>query len=199
MERRLMMKVLTVITHPRENSLTFKIAESFIQGLKDAGHQVEILDLYRANFDPLLWEKDEPNWHATQQDYSFEVQSEMKRMEQNDGLAFVFPIWWWSMPAMMKGYIDRVWNYGFAYGLKKLNHERVLWLGLIGASQERLIKRKYDEMITRYFNVGLADFCGISNSQLELFYETNKQKSEYMEQWLNRAYHLGLNYEQNVK
>lgn len=194
-----MMKVLTVITHPREDSLTFKVAETFIQGLQDAGHQVEALDLYRAKFDPLLWEKDEPNWNATQQNYSSEVEIEINRMEQNDGLAFVFPIWWWSMPAMMKGYIDRVWNYGYAYGPKKLKHEQVLWLGLVGASEQGLEKRKYDEMIERYFNLAIADFCGITNSKLELIYETNKQKSKYMEEWLDHAYHLGLNYEQNVK
>ncbi|UOQ94793.1 NAD(P)H oxidoreductase [Halobacillus shinanisalinarum] len=188
------MNVLTVVTHPRENSLTFKVSEHFIQGLKDAGHETEILDLYRSSFSPVLWEEDEPEWSADYQQYSSEVEMEMERMKRHDALAFVFPLWWWSMPAMLKGYIDRVWNWGFAYGPKKLDHQKVLWLSLAGAPVERFEKRQYDKMMMRYFNVGLADYCGIPNSQFELFYETINEQPGYMEEWLTRAYNLGLNY-----
>ncbi|SDJ19549.1 NAD(P)H oxidoreductase [Alteribacillus bidgolensis] len=188
------MKILTVVTHPRENSLTFKVADHFVQGLKDAGHETEILDLYRSGFNPVLWEEDEPEWSADHQEYSPEVEMEMERMKRHDSLAFVFPLWWWSMPAMLKGYIDRVWNWGFAYGPGKLDHEKVLWLSLAGAPIERFEKRQYDNMMTRYFNVGLADYCGIQNSQFELFYETINVQPGYMEEWLTRAYNLGLHY-----
>ncbi|WP_100013181.1 NAD(P)H oxidoreductase [Lentibacillus sediminis] len=188
------MKVLTVVTHPREDSLTFKVTESFVQGLKDAGHETEIMDLYRSDFSPVLWEEDEPEWSADRQQYSPAVETEMERMKRHDALAFVFPLWWWSMPAMLKGYIDRVWNYGFAYGPKKLDHQKVLWLSLAGAPVERFEKRQYDKMMTHYFNVGLADYCGIPNSQFELFYETIKEQPRYMEAWLTRAYNLGFNY-----
>ncbi|GAE29925.1 NAD(P)H oxidoreductase [Halalkalibacter hemicellulosilyticus] len=188
------MKVLTVVTHPRSDSLTFEVAHSFIKGLKDAGHETEIFDLYRSGFDPVLREKDEPDWKATEQSYSPDVEAEMKKLNEYDALAFIFPLWWWSMPAMMKGYIDRVWNYGFAYGLGKLQHSHVLWLSLAGAPIERFEKRKYDHMITHYFNVGLADYCGIPHSTFELFYETVNVKSGYVETWLNRAYELGYHY-----
>lgn len=188
------MKVLTVVTHPRKDSLTFKVTESFVQGLRNAGHETEILDLYRSDFSPVLWEEDEPEWSADIQQYSPVVETEMERMKRHDALAFVFPLWWWSMPAMLKGYIDRVWNYGFAYGPKKLDHQKVLWLSLAGAPVERFEKRQYDKMMTHYFNVGLADYCGIPNSQFELFYETIKEQPGYMEAWLTRAYNLGFNY-----
>ncbi|GAA0463654.1 NAD(P)H oxidoreductase [Alkalibacillus silvisoli] len=188
------MKVLTVVTHPRKDSLTFTIADCFVQGLKEAGHETEVLDLYRSDFNPVLWEKDEPDWSANRQHYSSEVEREMKRMQEHDALAFVFPLWWWSMPAMLKGYIDRVWNWGFAYGPGKLHHERVLWLSLAGAPIERFEKRHYDQMMSHYFNVGLADYCGIPNSKFELLYETIKPQPGYMEAWMNRAYNLGLNY-----
>ncbi|MCP3026435.1 NAD(P)H oxidoreductase [Halobacillus sp. A5] len=188
------MKVLTVVTHPREDSLTFKVADSFIKGLRDAGHETEVLDLYRSGFNPILWEEDEPEWSRDHQVYSPEVEMEMERMKRHDSLAFVFPLWWWSMPAMLKGYIDRVWNWGFAYGPGKLEHEKVLWLSLAGAPIERFEKRHYDEMMLRYFNVGLAEYCGIQNSQFELLYETIKVQPGYMEKWLTRAYNLGLHY-----
>ncbi|SFB29243.1 Putative NADPH-quinone reductase (modulator of drug activity B) [Lentibacillus halodurans] len=188
------MRILTVVTHPREDSLTFKVAKRFVEGLKDAGHETETLDLYRSNFDPMLWEKDEPKWSSNEQSFSSEVEIEMERLKKADALAFVFPLWWWSMPAMLKGYIDRVWNYGFAYGPNKLDHRHVLWLSLAGAPIERFTKRKYDEMMEHYFNVGLADYCGISSSKFQLLYETIDPKPGYMEDWLNQSYQLGLNY-----
>ncbi|WP_018932479.1 NAD(P)H oxidoreductase [Gracilibacillus lacisalsi] len=188
------MKVLTIVTHPRQDSLTFTVAKRMMAGLQDAGHEVDVLDLYRSDFDPILKEVDEPDWSTDQQQFSVRVHQEMDRLKQYDGLAFVFPLWWWSMPALLKGYIDRVWNYSFAYGPAKLPHQHVLWLSLAGAPIERFTKRKYDQMITHYFNVALADYCGIGTSRFELLYETIKEKPENMEQWLKKAYELGLRY-----
>ncbi|PTM59839.1 NAD(P)H oxidoreductase [Desmospora activa] len=188
------MNVLTVVTHPRKNSLTFAVADRFVQGLKDAGHETEVFDLYRSGFNPVLWEADEPNWSADQQQFSVEVEEEMKRLQRHEALAFIFPLWWWSMPAMLKGYIDRVWNYGFAYGPNKLHHRSVLWLSLAGAPIERFEKRQYDEMISHYFNVGLAHYCGIPRSSVELFYETIKPNPVLIEKMLTQAYQLGLHY-----
>ena len=47
---------------------------------------------------------------------SFEHIREMERIERNQAPVIVFPVWWWSMPAILKGWIDRVWNNGWAYG-----------------------------------------------------------------------------------
>ncbi|PTX47244.1 flavodoxin-like protein [Melghirimyces profundicolus] len=118
----------------------------------------------------------------------------MERMKKHDGLAFVFPLWWWSMPAMLKGYIDRVWNDGFAYGPNKLQHEHVLWISLAGAPIERFEKRRYNTMIDHYFNIGLADYCGIPNSKIKLLYETIDPRPGHVEKMLNQAYNLGLDY-----
>ncbi|WP_199620753.1 NAD(P)H oxidoreductase [Paenibacillus alkalitolerans] len=189
------MNVLTVVSHPRTNSLTFAVADRFVQGLHDAGHETEVLDLHRSGFNPVLWEADEPDWSASEQQYSPEVEKEIERMKKHDALAFIFPLWWWSMPAMLKGYIDRVWNYGFAYGPNKLHHQHVLWLSLAGAPIERFTKRQYDNMINHYFNVGLADYCGIPNSKVELLYETVVgTEPGHIDRWMTRAYNLGLNY-----
>ncbi|PWU66929.1 NAD(P)H oxidoreductase [Gracilibacillus dipsosauri] len=191
------MKVLTVVTHPREESLTFAVADKFMQGLRDAGHEIEVLDLYRSGFNPVLKEEDEPDWQAEQQQFSWEVEKEMERLEKYEALAFIFPLWWWSVPAMLKGYIDRVWNYHFAYGNQRLKHHHVLWLSLAGAPIERFEKRKYDSMMNHYFNIGLADYCGIPSSQFELFYDTIKVKSGYTEHWFQRAYKLGYHFDRN--
>ncbi|WP_248924758.1 NAD(P)H oxidoreductase [Paenibacillus hamazuiensis] len=189
------MKVLTVVSHPRVQSLTFSVAEQFTQGLKDAGHETEVLDLHRSGFNPVLWEADEPDWSNEHKTYSPEVQAEMERMKKHDALAYIFPIWWYGLPAMLKGYIDRVWNHGFAYGSKKLHHKRVLWLGLAAAPAEHFEKRQYDKMMAQQLNIGMADYVGIRDSKLEILYDTLDSKPGIHEKLLERAYRLGYDYD----
>jgi putative NADPH-quinone reductase len=191
------MKVLTVVSHPREDSLTFAVANRFTQGLIDAGHETEVLDLHRSGFNPVLGEADEPDW-SSNKTFSPEVETEIARMKQHDALAFVFPVWWFSVPAMLKGYIDRVWNKDFAYGSNKLHHRQVLWLGLAAETKEGLAKRQYDQMINHHLNVGIANYCGISNSEVELLYNTLDPNPEVQEQLLEHAYQLGLSYNNTI-
>lgn len=189
------MNVLIVVSHPRQDSLTFAAARRFAQGLTEAGHSYEILDLHGIGFEPLLQGVDEPDMSLEEQSFSPEVEREMKRMKEHDALAFIFPVWWWHLPAMLKGYIDRVWNNGFAYGKNQLHHQQVLWMGLAGVSREQMRKRNYDETIAHLLNVGIADYCGISNSRVEFLYETTLDSNpRHYELLLNQAYQLGLNY-----
>lgn len=188
------MSVLCVVSHPRKDSLTFKVADRFVQGLAEAGHDYEILDLHGIGFDPILQGADEPDWSVAEQSFSPEVEREIRRMKEHDALAFIFPVWWWNLPAMLKGYIDRVWNNGFAYGSNHLHHQHVLWIGLAGVSKEQMEKRNYDKMITHLLNVGIADYCGVPSSKVEFLYETLDSDSKHYEMLLNQAYHLGLKY-----
>ena len=188
------MKVLTVVSHPRVKSLTFSATHRFVQGLKTAGHQTDILDLHRIGFDPVLREADEPNWNMSRPQYSAEVEREIERMQQYDALAYVFPLWWYSMPAMLKGYIERVWNYGFAYGSNRLSHKHILWLILAAASPADLAKRDYDKMIAHQLNVGLANYVGIESTRIGYLYETLKEDPQHIEMLLEQAYQYGLNY-----
>lgn len=185
------MKVLTVVAHPRRASVTFRVAQRFLDGLHAAGHDTTLLDLYRRDFDPVLREPDEPDWGASDQTFTPEVEREMRRLREHDALAFVFPLWWWSVPAILKGYIDRVWNYGFAYGGARLPHERVLWLSLAGAPPHRFEKHGYDGMIEHYFNEGLAHYVGIPKSRVVLLYETIRKKEGAAEAWFDTAFEEG--------
>ncbi|MFS0553874.1 NAD(P)H oxidoreductase [Brevibacillus sp. 179-C9.3 HS] len=189
------MKILTVVSHPRTNSLTFAVAERFVSGLTDAGHEVEVLDLHRIGFDPVLWEADEPDWNNGNKQYSPEVEIEMERMRKHDALAFIFPIWWFSMPAMLKGYIDRVWNNGFAYGSRKLHHKQALWIGLAAAPEDHFAKRNYDQMMAHQLNIGISSYVGINDSRVEFLYDTLAQNPAHIEQLLERGYQMGFHYE----
>ena len=192
------MNVLVVVSHPRKDSLTFQAANRFVQGLTEAGHDFEILDLHEIGFNPVLQGMDEPDYTQPHQAFSPEVTTEMERLKKHDAVAFVFPLWWWHLPAMLKGYVDRVMNNGFAYGSNKLHHQKILWIALAGVTEEQMKKRNYDESITNLLNVGIADYCGVSRSKVEFLYETLDAQPEHYETLLNQAYQLGLNYDKDI-
>jgi NAD(P)H dehydrogenase (quinone) len=90
---------------------------------------------------------------------------------RNDALAFVFPVWWWSFPATTKGWIDRVWNNGWAYGDRKLPHRAALLIGSALAGAEAYAKRGYDEAMRVQLVTGIMDYCGIPRAELKLLYD----------------------------
>lgn len=163
------MRVLLVVTHPREKSLTLAIAQACREGLQAAGHQVELADLDREGFDPSLPPQDEPDWDNAGKRYSDLVLREQARIERNEAIVLVFPIWWWSLPARMKGWIDRVWNNGWAYGSAKLKLKKGLMIGIGSGSPDGYKKRGYDSAMDVQLRIGIMDYCGIADSKLELF------------------------------
>ena len=196
------MKVLTIVAHPRDDSLTQKVTAAFIDGLKEKGVEVELLDLYKSEFNPVLLQQDEPHWeNTTITGYSDLVMKEIERVKSFDGLAFIFPVWWYSMPAIMKGYIDRVWNYNFAYGYDKLHYDRVMWIPLAGGNEASYIKHGYASMMEYYFNVALAGFTGIKHSKTAILYETlvegnmsDAEIKQHYQQFIVDAKKLGHDY-----
>ena len=159
------MKVLVVLCHPRRNSLTGQVADALVAGLEEAGHEPELADLYGEGFDPALREPDEPEWDRIGKVYSPEVLKEMARVARNEGIVLVSPIWWWSFPAMLKGWIDRVFNKDWAYGSKKLPHRRALIVGLSASDAPTYAGRGYDTAIETQQVIGVMNYCGIVDAR----------------------------------
>ena len=160
------MKVLVVMAHPRRDSLTGQVADAVMAGLAEAGHEAELADLYREGFDPTMAPPDEPDWGREDKRYSAAVQAEVERLNRNRAVVLVFPIWWWSFPAMLKGWIDRVWNKDIAYGARKLGHRRALAIGLSASSAEGYAEDGYDKAMETEIVAGLFSFCGIEDGRL---------------------------------
>jgi NAD(P)H dehydrogenase (quinone) len=159
------MQVLLVVSHPRPTSLTHAAADALAAGLRESGHGVTLADLHREGFDPVLHEPDEPDWNG-EKTFSPTAEREMERIRAHDAIAMVFPLWWWSLPAMMKGWIDRVWNRGFAYGPRNLAGKKSLMVALSADSEAGLAKRGYREAIRISLQVGILDYCGMKDGQL---------------------------------
>jgi len=164
------MKILLVLAHPRKTSLTGSVADIFADGLDKNGHDVEWANLIEEGFDPVLREPDEPDWDNPGKQYSPEVRREMERIERNDATVMVFPVYWWSVPGVLKGWIDRVWNNGWAYGDVNFPQRRVWMIGIAGNSSSGFSKRGYDSAMSTQLDTGLLDYCGVPERRLELLY-----------------------------
>lgn len=170
--------------------MTGAIADRFRAGAEAAGHAIEWADLYREGFDPLLREPDEPDRSIIGKKYSDAVQREMTRIDRNEAIVMIFPVWWWSLPAMLKGWIDRVWNRDWAYGAQKLSHAHGLMIGIASSSEGTFSKRDYLKAMQIQLETGVMAYCGIAVPQLELLYESTRH-DEASAALLLRGYELG--------
>lgn len=131
------MNVLLVYAHPEPRSLNGALKDFAVQRLHNAGHEVQVSDLYamrwKAEFD--ADDSSAPPvgacWRATlDSQYAFahgtqreDIVREQEKLLWADTVIFQFPLWWFSMPAIMKGWIARVYAYGFAYGVGEHNEK----------------------------------------------------------------------------
>ncbi|NKY57416.1 NAD(P)H oxidoreductase [Nocardia flavorosea] len=161
---------LVVVAHPRPDSLTAHIARLTTRRLTDAGYRIDLLDLTAENFDPRMTEADLPDWNNREKTYSPEVESHMRRVLAADVIVAVFPVYWMQVPAILKGWIDRVWNYGFAYGRSKprLAGKRMLWLGLAGAADDDEVVGLMQQALSAQLDDGIAYYCGLTHSAVGL-------------------------------
>ncbi|BDH47653.1 NAD(P)H-dependent oxidoreductase [Salmonella enterica subsp. enterica serovar Choleraesuis] len=161
-----------VWAHPRSDSLTAQVVEEIQGQAAINGIKMKTLDLYRSNFDPVLNVEDEPDWGNPQKQYSSEVHRLFDDVENADTLFLVFPVWWFSIPAILKGYLDRVMNHGLAYGEgKSLAATKVRWIALVGGSEERFLRHGHDKHMTSFMNESMG-YLGIKDSQVTFLYNT---------------------------
>lgn len=161
---------LVVVAHPRPDSLTAHIARLTARRLTDAGYRIDLLDLNAENFDPRMTEADLPDWNNREKTYSPEVERHMRRILDAEVIVAVFPVYWMQVPAILKGWIDRVWNYGFAYGRSKprLAGKRMLWLGLAGAADDDEVVALMQQSLSAQLDDGIAYYCGLTHSSVGL-------------------------------
>jgi len=110
------MRYLVIYAHPVKNSFVSALHDCAVKALRDAGHDVDDCDLYAEGFQPVLSREERIAYHDTGANRAH-VQKEIDRLLRCNALVLVFPTWWYGMPAMLKGYIDRVWLPGVVFDL----------------------------------------------------------------------------------
>lgn len=108
------MQALVVLAHPLSDSLCAHLAKQAIDALRAGGATVDILDLYAEGFEPALTAAERRLHYATPEPGP-DIVALQQRLAAADTLVLVFPTWWFSMPAILKGWFDRVWAPKFAF------------------------------------------------------------------------------------
>lgn len=108
------MLIQVVHAHPLTDSYNHALFRAVVETLEAGGHQVIATDLYRENFDPRLTAAERGAYFAPTYDAAA-VARYADDLRRADGIVFCFPTWWFSLPAILKGYFDRVWVPGVAF------------------------------------------------------------------------------------
>lgn len=124
------MKTLLVLAHPEPTSFNARLARTAVETLTDEGHDVRVSDLYQMRWDPVASGTDfterrfpdrlqydrEQKQAVAGSGFSADVQAEIDKVLWCDFLLLQFPLWWYSVPAILKGWFDRVFVNGLMYG-----------------------------------------------------------------------------------
>ncbi|MCX7635623.1 MAG: NAD(P)H-dependent oxidoreductase [Syntrophales bacterium] len=159
-----MMKVLVIYAHPHPGSFNAALREAVVETLREAGHEVVVRDLYALGFDPVLKVADLVARSGT---VAEDIRTEQAHIAAADLLVAIHPIWWTGLPAIYKGYIDRVFSYGFAYRYDKtglvplLKGKRILVINTQGTPKDVYDAVGMFEAMRMTTDRGIYGFCGL--------------------------------------
>ena len=108
------MRVLVVYSHPVETSYNAALHRQVVDSLKRAGHDVDDCDLYAEGFNPVMSREERLGYHTVPQNQK-PVQGYVDRLQRAEAVVFCFPTWCFGLPAMLKGFFDRVFMPGVAF------------------------------------------------------------------------------------
>ncbi|MDR6572219.1 NAD(P)H dehydrogenase (quinone) [Curtobacterium sp. 320] len=158
------MPTLIVTAHPDPDSLTHHVAQRLRGALPEG--TAEIADLAAEGFDPRFTLADR-HTYRTGEDAPTDVVAEQRRIDRATDLVLVFPVWWWSLPALLKGWIDRVFVNGWAYDVggdegmrRNLGRLTVHLVPVAGDDAGVYDRHGYREALRTQIEHGVVDFCG---------------------------------------
>lgn len=110
------MRFLVIHAHPLNDSFGAALHRQVVEALIAAGHEIDDCDLHAEGFEPVMTPTERRDYHEPGLNTAT-VLHHVERLKRSEGLVFVFPTWWYGPPAILKGYIDRVWLPGVAFSL----------------------------------------------------------------------------------
>ena len=190
------MRALIVYAHPNPKSFNHAILDSVMEGLSEAGHVSDVIDLYEMDFDPCLKVDDFVKIRSGSN--SEDVLSHQARLSKADVLVFIHPNWWGGIPAILKGWIDRVFSMGYAY---KADEETGAMVGLLKTQKVLVLTtcgspEGFSLCIDAYKDIWaqkILQFCGIPDVHFKLFYDVINVDGKTRKGYLQEARDLALN------
>jgi NAD(P)H dehydrogenase (quinone) len=187
-----MMRVLVLHAHPVAESFNGALFRQICESLTKAGHEVDACDLYEEGFDPVLTRQERLDYHDLAKN-TLPVASHVERLMKADALVLSHPVWNFGMPAIMKGYIDRVFLPGVSFrleeGLVKPNLQHIKKVAIVttyGATPMRAFlaanpPKRFAMRTLRYLCKPGASFS------YQALYDMNRVSLEGRHQFLSRV------------
>lgn len=183
------MKNYIILAYPNKNGISYAAFEAIHRGLQESGQEVRVLDLYEEEFNPVLYFDE----HNKRRNLYLEEETRKYRedIQWADRIVFVYPTWWSGMPAILKGYIDRVFALQFAY-----RYKGIFPIGLLKGKQAWILTTFDAPMVASYFmqDYGkvlkrqVLNLCGIKVSKQFALASTKRTSLKKREAWLDKLY-----------
>ncbi|WP_264522996.1 NAD(P)H-dependent oxidoreductase [Flavobacterium sp. N502536] len=184
------MKNLIVYAHPNSASLNHYFKQIVVENLEKSGQEVIVRDLNAIHFNPVLSLEDMSGQRMGE--IADEVKTEQDFISWADRIVFIYPIWWTGMPAIMKGYIDRVFSYGFAYrydqGIQKglLTGKQTIIINSHGKSNAEYESIGMDKALALTSDFGIFSYCGLEVQKHFYFDKADRASDENISEWTNQ-------------
>lgn len=182
-------RTLVILGHPTNDSFCGALANAYVEGAKAAGNEVQVISLGKLSFDPVLHKG-----YATIQELEPDLVTAQTAITWAQHIVFVYPIWWGAMPALLKGFFDRVFLPGFAF---KYRDGSVFWDRLLSGRSAHLIVTMdtppwYFRWVYRMpghnqMKRTILEFSGIKPVTVSSFGPIKGSSQQRREKWLSQA------------
>ncbi|MDP0400356.1 NAD(P)H-dependent oxidoreductase [Tsukamurella strandjordii] len=175
---------LIVTAHPDPQSATAATARAVADGFRDGGFAVvDQYDIVADGFDATFRIDDLAAYRDGDSPLPEEVRAQQLRLEQYDALAIVFPVYWWTLPGALKGWIDRVFTRGWAYNdrgpeVELAAPKRLYFFGIGATDAATYREHGYLDGMQAQLVDGLAGYMGAEDSELVLLYDGESRHQE---------------------
>lgn len=190
-------KGLVVVSHPNRQSLNHALAKAIVNAWERSGVTTQLLDLHAIDFDPVL-DLNEVRGHATDDPL---VLSHIRLLQACDLLAVVHPNCWGAPPAMMKGWMDRIFAPNAAYAFPKGADDGERPIGLLGGKRALVVNTSntsqeredavFGDPLERIWRDCILSYCGFERIERQVFRiiatSTHEQRTMWIEQASMRA------------
>ena len=190
-----MKKILVIRAHTREDSFCNALTEQYTAGAKKTGNEIKIIDLRKLDLEGFL-----KNGHNPSPEMTPDLQNAQQLISWADHLTFTYPTWWATPPAILKLFIERVIEPGFAYKYLESKGSIPKWDKLLTGRSARVLSTMDSPPLYMNFIVGdpggkmmkdIITFTGMKFVGKHYFGSVRTSSKKQRKQWLERAYRVG--------
>ena len=186
-------KILIINGHPDKESFNFGIADAYKKGAIASGAEVKEIIVRELNFNPNL-----QFGYRKRTDLEKDLLEAQEKIKWAEHIVWIYPVWWGSMPAILKGFIDRTFLPGFAYQKRE---NSVWWDKLLKNKSARIISTLdqpawyywfvYREPSHNAMKKLTLEFCGISPVRITTIGPIRLSKENFRKKWIDKIEKLG--------